>query len=75
MSKNIVMSSKVTEPARGLTHRELWRWWRELDIPEGEFNEQPARELLNLHDQNKSGSGPLAKFPDLSPFSDIKPKD
>lgn len=75
MRKKIVMSSKVTKPARGLTHRELRRWLRELDIPEGEFDEQPARELLNLHDQNESGSGSFAKFPDLSPFSDIKPQN
>lgn len=56
MSAKIVMSSKVTEAARGLTHRLPRRWLIDQDIPKRRLDEQPAGELLNLCDQNKSSA-------------------
>lgn len=52
MSANTVMSNKVTKAARGLTHRQ--GWLIEYDAFKDKLDEQPARELLNLCNQNKS---------------------
>lgn len=75
MSANVVMSGKATEAARGLTHRQLQGWLRELDIPKGKFDEQPARELLNLHNQNKSRSRTSCQVSRPEPFADGEPSD